>query len=255
MKQLNLALSSVALLACLAALVDALSKTDGDGFMQAGGSDNAVSGVFGGSGIHLAAPANASPADALSTPNPLGEITLGNEDAPITIHEYASLTCSHCALFHNTVLPDLKKEYVETGLVRFVFRPFPLDPYAMTGAMLVQCALPQTRLVFLETLFRRQMQWVRSDDPLNSLRAYAKQVGMSGENFVMCLQSESNLAAVRSMYSAAKDELEVQSTPTFFVNGEKVEGNIGLDKFRKLLDKKLSKLGVEKPEEKESAGL
>ena len=125
----------------------------------------------------------------------------------------------------------------------------------MTGAMLVQCAIPQARSAFLETLFKRQLQWLRSDDPLNSLRAYAKQAGMSGENFVMCLQSEANLTAVRSMYNAAKDELGVQSTPTFFVNGEKVAGNIGLEAFKKLLDKKLKKMGIEAPEEKESSGL
>ena len=96
---------------------------------------------------------------------------------------------------------------------------------------------------------------MRSDDPLNSLRAYAKQAGMSGENFVMCLQSEANLTAVRSMYTAAKDELGVKSTPTFFVNGEKVAGNVGLEAFKKLLDKKLKKMGIEAPEEKESSGL
>ena len=176
-------------------------------------------------------------------------------NAPIKIYEYASLTCGHCAAFHTEVLPDLKKQYVDTGLVQFNFRPFPLDPYAMTGAMLVQCAIPQARLAFLETLFKRQLQWVRSDDPLNSLRAYAKQAGMSGENFVMCLQSEANLTAVRSMYNAAKDELGVQSTPTFFVNGEKVAGNIGFEAFKKLLDKKLKNMGIEAPEEKESSGL
>jgi len=192
---------------------------------------------------------------ALEEPNPLGEITIGDANAPIKIYEYSSLTCGHCAAFHTEVLPDLKKQYVETGLVQFYFRPFPLDPYAMTGAMLVQCAIPQARLAFLETLFKRQLQWVRSDDPLNSLRAYAKQAGMSGENFVMCLQSEANLTAVRSMYTAAKDELGVQSTPTFFVNGEKVAGNIGLEAFKKLLDKKLKKMGIEATEKKESSGL
>lgn len=192
---------------------------------------------------------------ALETPNPLGEISIGDANAPIKIYEYASLTCGHCAAFHSEVLPDLKKQYVDTGLVQFYFRPFPLDPYAMTGAMLVQCAIPQARLAFLETLFKRQLQWVRSDDPLNSLRAYAKQAGMSGENFVMCLQSEANLTAVRSMYTAAKDELGVQSTPTFFVNGEKVAGNIGFEAFKKLLDKKLKKMGIEALEEKESSGL
>lgn len=256
MKQLNLILTSIAMLVCLAVLVSVL--TDMDGQQSAPATVEMMNDAA--PEIVKAASSDAQIIDvksggALDTPNPLGEITVGDANAPIKVYEYASLTCGHCAAFHNDVLPDLKTRYVDTGLVQFNFRPFPLDPYAMTGAMLVQCAAPQTRLAFLETLFKRQMQWVRSDDPLNSLRAYAKQAGMSGENFVMCLQSEDNLTAVRSMYSAAKDELGVQSTPTFFVNGEKVAGNIGLEKFKEMFDEKLKKMGIEVPQEKESSGL
>lgn len=181
----------------------------------------------------------ASTQDVLDKPNPLGEITLGVADAPVTIVEYASLTCGHCGAFHTGVLPTLKEEYVDTGKVRFLFRPFPLDPYAMTGAMLAQCVAPAARVAFLDTLFRRQSQWVRSDDPLNSLRAYAKQAGLSGENFVLCLRSEDNLAAIRGMFEDASKELDVQSTPTFFVNGKKVQGNVGIEEFREIINKAL----------------
>ena len=254
MKQLNLILPSIAMLVGLFVLVSILTDMDAEQTAPAEAmNDEAADDVQMSSADTQVIKVKS--AGALETPNPLGEISIGDANAPIKIYEYASLTCGHCAAFHSEVLPDLKKQYVDTGLVQFNFRPFPLDPYAMTGAMLVQCAIPQARLAFLETLFKRQLQWVRSDDPLNSLRAYAKQAGMSGENFVMCLQSEANLTAVRSMYTAAKDELGVQSTPTFFVNGEKVAGNIGLEAFKKLLDKKLKKMGIEAPEEKESSGL
>ena len=254
MKQLNLILPSIAMLVGLFVLVSILTDMDAEQTAPAEAmNDEAADDVQMSSADTQVIKVKS--AGALETPNPLGEISIGDANAPIKIYEYASLTCGHCAAFHSEVLPDLKKQYVDTGLVQFNFRPFPLDPYAMTGAMLVQCAIPQARLAFLETLFKRQLQWVRSDDPLNSLRAYAKQAGMSGENFVMCLQSEANLTAVRSMYTAAKDELGVQSTPTFFVNGEKVAGNIGFEAFKKLLDKKLKKMGIEALEEKESSGL
>ena len=254
MKQLNLILTSIAMLVGLFVLVSILTDMDAEQTAPAEAmNDEAVDSVQMSSADTQVIKVKSG--GALEEPNPLGEITIGDANAPIKIYEYSSLTCGHCAAFHKEVLPDLKKQYVETGLVQFYFRPFPLDPYAMTGAMLVQCAIPQARLAFLETLFKRQLQWVRSDDPLNSLRAYAKQAGMSGENFVMCLQSEANLTAVRSMYTAAKDELGVQSTPTFFVNGEKVAGNIGLEAFKKLLDKKLKKMGIEATEKKESSGL
>ena len=254
MKQLNLILTSIAMLVGLFVLISILTdmyaeQTAPPEAMNDEAADNPQMSSADTQVVKVKS------GGALEEPNPLGEISIGDTNAPIKIYEYASLTCGHCAAFHKEVLPDLKKQYVDTGLVQFNFRPFPLDPYAMTGAMLVQCAIPQARLAFLETLFKRQLQWVRSDDPLNSLRAYAKQAGMSGENFVMCLQSEANLTAVRSMYTAAKDELGVQSTPTFFVNGEKVAGNIGFEAFKKLLDKKLKKMGIEAPEEKESSGL
>ena len=254
MKQLNLILTSIVMLVGLFVLVSILTDMDAEQTAPTDAmNDEAADSVPMSSADTQVIKVKSS--GALETPNPLGEISIGDANAPIKIYEYASLTCGHCAAFHSEVLPDLKKQYVDTGLVQFYFRPFPLDPYAMTGAMLVQCAIPQARLAFLETLFKRQLQWMRSDDPLNSLRAYAKQAGMSGGNFVMCLQSEANLTAVRSMYNAAKDELGVQSTPTFFVNGEKVAGNIGFEAFKKLLDKKLKKMGIEAPEEKESSGL
>ena len=254
MKQLNLILTSIAMLVGLFVLVSILNDMDAEQTPPAETmNDEATDSVQMSSADTQVIKVKSG--EALETPNPLGEISIGDANAPIKIYEYASLTCGHCATFHTEVLPDLKKQYVDRGLVQFNFRPFPLDPYAMTGAMLVQCAIPQARLAFLETLFKRQLQWVRSDDPLNSLRAYAKQAGMSGENFVMCLRSEANLTAVRSMYTAAKDELGVQSTPTFFVSGEKVAGNIGLEAFKKLLDKKLKKMGIEAPEVKESSGL
>ena len=182
---------------------------------------------------------SAMASDALATPNPLGEVTLGQIDAPITVVEYASLTCSHCGDFHNNVLPVLKREYVDTGKVKFHFRPFPLDPFASAGAMLVQCVSARARTGFLDVLFARQNEWLRAQEPIKKLQSYARQIGMSGEEFVLCLQNQKVLDGIRDMQKAANIELGVESTPTFFINGEKVEGNIGVEKFRALIDNKI----------------
>lgn len=177
--------------------------------------------------------ADTSNAGALDTPNPLGEISLGAADAPVTIIEYSSLTCPHCGAFHRETLPKLKKQYIDSGLVKIYFRPFPFDPYATAGAMLAQCVAPSARVNFLDILFKRQQQWIQSEQPMDELQALARQAGLSEADFVVCLKDETTLQGIRQMQAAAAEELGVRSTPTFFINGEKLEGNRGLDEFDK----------------------
>ena len=183
----------------------------------------------------LAAPLAAfSDGDPLATPNPMGELTLGDPAAPITIVEYSSLTCPHCAAFHTETLPELKEKYVDTGQVLIKFRPFPLDPYAMAGAMLAQCVSPVMRVAFIDILFARQGMWIASQDPSAELQKIAKQAGLSEDDYIVCLKDESVLAAIRGMQTAAAEKLNVRSTPTFFVNGEKLEGNQSLEVFEEV---------------------
>lgn len=190
-----------------------------------------------------AKPAPAKPVDpnlgALETPNPMGEIVLGDADAPVTIVEYSSLTCPHCGAFHRDTLPKLKKQYIDAGLVKIYFRPFPFDPYATAGAMLAQCVAPKAQVNFLDILFKRQQQWIQSEQPMDALLAFARQAGLSEADFVVCLKDESKLESIRQMQAAAADELGVRSTPTFFINGEKLEGNRGLDAFDKIIKPQL----------------
>ena len=181
---------------------------------------------------------------ALAKPNPLGEIVLGDPSAPVTVIEYASLTCGHCGAFHNQVLPEIKRDYVDKGLVKFYFRPFPFDGVATAGAMLTQCVAPGARLTLLDLLFKRQAELVQSKDPFSQLQVYAKQAGLSEAKFMACLQSQDNLDAIREMQAIAGSELGVNSTPTFFINGEKVTGNVGAEAFRKILDEKLAAEGI-----------
>ena len=185
-------------------------------------------------GEAVASVAAPSDGDPLATPNPLGELSLGDPAAPITIVEYSSLTCPHCAAFHTETLPALKEKYVDTGQVLIKFRPFPLDPYAMAGAMLAQCVSPVARVAFIDILFKRQGMWIASQDPSAELQKIAKQAGLSEDDYIVCLKDESVLAAIRGMQTAAAEKLDVRSTPTFFVNGEKLEGNQPLEVFEEI---------------------
>ena len=172
---------------------------------------------------------------ALETPNPLGEIVLGKDDAPVTIVEYSSLTCPHCGAFHRDTLPALTEKYIDKGLVKIYFRPFPFDPYATAGAMLAHCVGPSARVSFLDILFKRQQQWIQDENPINALQALAKQAGLSESDFVVCLKDQKRLDGIREIQSRAAEELGVRSTPTFFVNGNKLEGNQPLADFEKLI--------------------
>jgi protein-disulfide isomerase len=179
-----------------------------------------------------AAPSDLGP---LETPNPLGEITLGDKNAPVTIVEYSSLTCPHCGAFHRDTLPTLKEKYIDKGLVRIHFRPFPFDPYATAGAMLAHCVAPKAQVTFLDILFKRQQQWLQSEQPMDVLQGFAKQGGLSETDFIICLKDQNRLDAIRQIQSTAAEELGVRSTPTFFINGKKLEGNVPLSEFEKLL--------------------
>lgn len=183
------------------------------------------------------APVAAAPSDLgpLETPNPLGEIALGDKNAPVTIVEYSSLTCPHCGAFHRDTLPTLKEKYIDKGLVRIHFRPFPFDPYATAGAMLAHCVAPKAQVTFLDILFKRQQQWLQSEQPMDVLQGFAKQGGLSEADFIICLKDQNRLDAIRQIQSTAAEELGVRSTPTFFINGKKLEGNVPLSEFERLL--------------------
>lgn len=172
-----------------------------------------------------------------SAENPLGEVVLGREDAPVTMIEYASLTCSHCGAFHNEKLPILKEEYIDTGKVKIFFRPFPFDGLATAGAMLVYCVAPEQRMNFLSILYKRQSAWLMSEQPLAELEKIARYAGLSETDFRVCLKDESIFNGIREIQKAAQEKAEVRSTPTFFINGEKIEGNADLALFRQVLDK------------------
>ncbi len=127
----------------------------------------------------------------LMLPGPLGDQALGAANAPVTIVEYASMTCPHCANFHETIYPELKKKYVDTGKVRFIFREFPLDPLAAAGSMLARCAGKDKFFPLIETLFAQQKDWV-VQKPLEPMFAIVRQAGFTQQTFDQCLEESAN---------------------------------------------------------------
>ena len=197
-----------------------------------GASALALSVALGG----LANTALIGPASAqalLNQPGPLGDMAQGDEKAPVTIIEYASMTCPHCAAFHATTYPELKKRYIDTGKVRFIFREFPLDPLAAAGFMLARCAGPDKYFPMIDTLFQLQKEWV-TQKPLGPLLAIAKQAGMSEQAFNECLQDQKLVDGIEDVRQRGM-KLNVQSTPSFFVNGKPLRGNYTIEDFEKAM--------------------
>jgi protein-disulfide isomerase len=168
----------------------------------------------------------------LMKPGPLGDMSLGDEKAPVTIIEYASMTCPHCAAFHETTYPELKKKYIDTGKVRFIFREFPLDQLAAAAFMLARCGDKERYFPMVETLFQQQRTWA-VQRPLQPLMAIGKQAGLSEAGFNECLKNQQVLDGIEDVRKRAAEKLNVQSTPTFFVNGKQLRGSATLAEFEK----------------------
>ncbi len=172
--------------------------------------------------------------DELMKPGPLGEMSEGSEDAPVTIVEYASMTCPHCARFHNTVYPKLKEKYIDTGKVRLIMREFPLDRLALAAAMLARCADKKQFFSLTTVLYKQQPVWARSKDPATELFKIVKLAGFTEEKFNTCLQDKKIAQGVVDVKNTGI-KFQVQSTPTFFINGIKLNGALGFEDFEKLV--------------------
>ncbi len=172
---------------------------------------------------------------ALDAPQALPDIVEGKADAPATIIEYASLTCSHCAAFHKDVWPQLKAKYVDTGKAKFVLREFPLDGLALAAFMVARCAGPEKRDAIVDRLFDRQASWAFADKPLDHLKVEAVAAGVTAADVDACLKNQKLFDAVKGMREAASTKLGVNSTPTFFVAGKRLAGEQPLEKFDEIL--------------------
>jgi protein-disulfide isomerase len=174
--------------------------------------------------------------DELMVAGPLGEVTLGDPSAPVTVVEYASMTCSHCAHFHETTFTPFKEKYIDTGKVHFIFREFPLDPLATAAFMLARCVPEEQYMPLVDTLFSKQRTWAFSDNPANALFDVVKQAGFTQESFNACLTNQEILDGVTWVKNRGAEEFEVNATPTFFINGNKMSGSLSLETLDKEIE-------------------
>jgi len=162
------------------------------------------------------------------------ERVLGAEDAPVTIIEYASMTCPHCASFHTDQLPEIKEKYIDTGQVRLVFRDFPLDRLALAASMIARCAPENRYFALLDELFERQAKWATSEDPLTELSGIARMVGMSRSDVEACLADETLRDAVIMSRMRGEEQFDVTGTPSCIIDGEKYVG-LSAEQLRQIL--------------------
>lgn len=181
-------------------------------------------------------PAEASPAGNLTVEVMPDERIMGNADAPVTIVEYASLTCPHCAAFHTQELPKIKEQLLETGKARLVFRDFPLDQLALKAATLVRCAQPLQREPFLTLLFQTQQTWVKSQDPVAALDRIGRSVGMSSAAVQQCLDDQDVVDAVIAQRLEGEQKYNINSTPSFIIGGKLYSGVIEADRMAELVE-------------------
>jgi protein-disulfide isomerase len=177
------------------------------------------------------------PVADLMAPGELPDVVVGSPDAKVTIVEYASMTCGHCANFHNKVYPELKTKYIDTGKVRFVFREFPLDNLAAAASMLSRCAGGDRGQGLISVLFAKQDDWafVRGN-PVPKLFDIAKQAGFTQESFDKCLTDQALLDKLIAGRTRASEKFGVNSTPTFFINGKRLQGGSTMADFDKALE-------------------
>ena len=193
---------------------------------------------------HDAAKATPAPTPAAT----FGEVKIGDDDyvlgkpdAPVTIVEYASLTCSHCARFHGDVLPVLTAEFIAAGKVRLVYRDFPLDRLALMAAMVARCAGRERYFGFIDAFFAEQQGWARSADPVAALAGIARLGAMAQSDFDVCLKDKVVADKVLKQRLEGEKLFNIDSTPTLIVNGAKYSGGLTLDQIKAVMRLLLSK--------------
>lgn len=182
-------------------------------------------------------PAGKVSVDELMAPGALPDIVQGDAKAPVTIVEYASMTCGHCAAFHHEVYPELKKAYIDTGKAKFMLREFPLDPIATAAFMLARELGADKRDAAVDLLFSQQKNWAFVEKPLDGLANVLKQAGMSQEKLETILKDQELYKKVNEVRDRAAKSFGVNSTPTFFINGDRYSGEMSVADFDKIIAK------------------
>ena len=197
----------------------------------------AVAAIAAGVYFGARAPSSPPPVAAVSAPNKAalesvqaGDHVLGDPKAPITVIEYASLTCSHCAHFHTQILPEIKKKWIDTGKVKLVYRDFPLDQIAAKAAQIAECAGNDKYFGVVDIIFRGQPQWATAADPLAELAKPLRIAGMGENEIKACLANDAMSNAVINDYKGG-EAMGVNSTPTLFINGQLYRGSRSVEEL------------------------
>jgi protein-disulfide isomerase len=181
----------------------------------------------------VSAPAHAQ--SAIDTAAALKERVIGDPAAPVTMIEYASLTCPHCASFHNDTYKAFKERFIDTGKVRMIYRDFPLDGVALRAAMMARCTIDQRYFGLLQVLYKSQANWSRASDPLAELALVGRLAGIDEATFDACMASEELLDGVLKIRQQGTAD-GVRSTPTFVIAGKVYPGSRSLDEFAKIIE-------------------
>lgn len=185
--------------------------------------------------LQLISEAFAQNAVDVAKPVSLPDMALGPKDAAVTVTEYASMTCPHCAAFTEQVFPKIKEAFIDTNKIRFVFREFPLDIKAAAGSMLARCIAKEDSgkyFAVIDMLFKQQNDWVMKDTAA-TLTRIGKQAGLSQQAVEECLKDQALLDKIAADQKYANEVLKVNSTPTFFINGEMLKGETSFEEFSK----------------------
>ena len=194
--------------------------------------------IAGLSPLRFISEAMAQAAGDVAKPVSLPDMALGPKDATVTITEFASMTCPHCAAFNEQVFPKIKSEYIDTGKIRYIFREFPLDIKAAAGSMLSRCIANGDAAKYFavtDMLFRQQNDWVVKNTT-ETLTRIGKQAGLTQQQVEACLKDQALLDKIAADQKYASDVLKVDSTPTFFINGEKIKGEASFEEFAKKIN-------------------
>ncbi|MGF1447356.1 MAG: DsbA family protein [Pikeienuella sp.] len=181
------------------------------------------------------APTDATPSDG-DTGVLVGDVAIGADDAPVTIIEYASFTCPHCADFHIDTWPEIKRRYVDTGKVRFVLREIYFDRFGLWASIVARCGGAAGFYPLTDAILKAQRDWMRADDVVDGLMKVGRINGLTTERMRACLSDrEAALALVEGFReNSARDQ--VQSTPTFLINGQAHRGNMDIEEFSELIE-------------------
>jgi protein-disulfide isomerase len=172
---------------------------------------------------------------AVLKPGPLPELAMGDPSG-VPVVEYGSLTCPHCATFSREVFPELKKDYIDTGKVRFIFREFPRNPLDVAAFVLARCVGDDKAFAAIELLFNEQDKWAFVDKPLQPLLAAMRPTGLTQDRAMTCLKDQAKADAIVAVGKRATEEIKMNGTPTFVIDGKVYGGELSMDQLRAILD-------------------